>query len=45
MPATVSRAALSQRDDRSRLRAWAHEVGVENRIKGDAIFFELTGKF
>ena len=24
---------------------WAHEVEVENRMKGDAIFFAITGKF
>jgi hypothetical protein len=24
---------------------WAHEVEVENRMKGDAIFFDVTGKF
>lgn len=24
---------------------WSHEVEVENRMKGDAIFFDITGKF
>ncbi len=24
---------------------WAHEVDVENRMKGDAVFFDVTGKF
>lgn len=24
---------------------WAHEVEVENRMKGDAVFFDITGKF
>jgi hypothetical protein len=24
---------------------WAHEVEVENRMKGDAIFFDISGKF
>ena len=24
---------------------WAHEVDVENRMKGDAVFFDITGKF
>lgn len=24
---------------------WSHEVEVENRMKGDAIFFDMTGKF
>jgi hypothetical protein len=24
---------------------WAHEVKVENRMKGDAIFFDIAGKF
>ncbi|MGR9221144.1 SphA family protein (plasmid) [Rhizobium leguminosarum] len=24
---------------------WAHEVAVENRMKGDAVFFDVSGKF
>lgn len=24
---------------------WAHEVEVENRMKGDAVFFDVSGKF
>lgn len=24
---------------------WAHEVEVENRMKGDAFFFDISGKF
>ena len=24
---------------------WAHEVEVEHRMKGDAVFFDITGKF
>lgn len=24
---------------------WAHEVEVENRMKGDAVFFDISGKF
>ncbi|RWQ27094.1 transporter [Mesorhizobium sp.] len=24
---------------------WAHEIEVENRMKGDAVFFDITGKF
>ncbi len=24
---------------------WAHEVEVKNHMKGDAVFFDITGKF
>lgn len=24
---------------------WAHEVEVENRMKGNAVFFDISGKF
>jgi len=43
-PMVTYKAKFGETEIDLRLK-WAHEVEVENRMKGDAVFFDITGKF
>ncbi|MGQ3291962.1 MAG: SphA family protein [Shinella sp.] len=44
-PLIKYKAKISEANEIDLSLSWAHEVAVENRMKGDAIFFNLSGKF
>ena len=43
-PLVTYKAKFGETEIDLRLK-WAHEVEVENRMKGDAVFLDITGKF
>ena len=43
-PLVTYKAKFGETEIDFRLK-WAHEVEVKNRMKGDAVFLDITGKF
>jgi hypothetical protein len=44
-PLVTWKAKFSETNEVDFRFKWAHEFDVENRMKGDAFFFDITGKF
>ncbi|MDH7785642.1 hypothetical protein QBD01_001660 [Ochrobactrum sp. 19YEA23] len=44
-PLVKYKAKFSETNEIDLSLSWAHEVAVENRMKGDAVFFNVSGKF